>query len=41
MPRISSADANTLVARGLIEALHNPVQAALFATLNDTQHAEL
>ena len=41
MPRVSSANAATLAARYLVEALKQPTPNAPFATINDTHHTAL
>ena len=41
MPRVLSADADTLAAQDLVEALQKPTSNAPFETINDTHHAAL
>ena len=41
IPRISSTDASTLAARGLIKELKDPILDAPSATLNEKHHTEL
>ena len=41
MPRVSSADADTLAARFFVEVLQNPTPNSPFAIINDTHHAAL
>ena len=41
IPRVLSADADTLAAQDLVEALKKPTSNALFETINDTHHAAL
>ena len=41
MPRVSSADAATLSARYLVEALKHPTTNTYFATINDANNTSL
>ena len=41
MPRVSSADAATLSAWDLVEALKHTMPKVHFATINDTHHTAL
>ena len=41
MPRVASADAATLEAQYLVEALKHLTSNAPFATINETHHIEL
>ena len=41
MPRVLSADADTLAAQDLVEALQKPTSNAPFETINNTHHAAL
>ena len=41
VPRVSSADAATLAARDLVEALKHPIPNTTFSTINDIHHTAL